>query len=348
MPQVRKQQYTKPIPEGAARTTMTIRRRGKDIIVPAVRFKGADGRSVSFPVVQSGKGAGAHYRAQSECYYGNVNGKPVKLLTNKSASETMLADLIRERDLGSVGRADPHLAHRKRPLSEHIDDFALELASRGSGAEHVEESVARVRRVLLDGCGFVRLADLDAAKAVRWVRSLQEGVEPEEVPPGRDSFTIQDIAALVGLKDFSVAALLKGLGYSSGRKGKRLRVGPDAVRALLEKRARGVSDATANHYRVSLRSFGRWLSVKAKRLPVNPFADLSKSPVLSQRHARRELPTDQIRLLLATAAASRRVFRGINGAQRCVLYATACGTGFRAGGLASTGIRKRASTRERV
>jgi hypothetical protein len=124
MPQVRKQQYTRPIPEGATRTKTTIRRRGKDIEVPAVRFKGTDGRMVTAPVVQSGKGAGTHYRAESVCYYGTVKGKPVKLLTNKSASETMLADLIREGDLGSVGRTDPHSSHRKRPLAEHIEAFA--------------------------------------------------------------------------------------------------------------------------------------------------------------------------------------------------------------------------------
>jgi hypothetical protein len=72
MPQVRKQQYTRPIPEGAKRTTMTIRRRGKDATVPAVRFKGTDGRMMTAPVVQSGKGAGTHYRAESAHYYGTV------------------------------------------------------------------------------------------------------------------------------------------------------------------------------------------------------------------------------------------------------------------------------------
>ncbi len=49
MPQVRKQEYTRPVPEGATRTKMTIRRRGKDIEVPAVRFKGTDGRMVTAP-----------------------------------------------------------------------------------------------------------------------------------------------------------------------------------------------------------------------------------------------------------------------------------------------------------
>jgi integrase len=39
--------------------------------------------------------------------------------------------------------------------------------------------------------------------------------------------------------------------------------------------------------------------------------------------------------LLATTRASTRTFRGLNGEARFALYAAACGTGFRAGGLAS-------------
>jgi len=45
MPQVRKQQYTKPIPPDATQTTMKVRRRGGDSTVPAVRFRGEDGRA---------------------------------------------------------------------------------------------------------------------------------------------------------------------------------------------------------------------------------------------------------------------------------------------------------------
>ena len=145
MPQVRKQQYTRPIPEGATRATMTIRRRGKDIGVPAVRFKGPDGRMVTAPVVQTGKGAGTHYRAQSECWYGTVRGKPVKLLGNKSASETMLADMVRDHERGSVGLTDPFAKAARVPLADHVASFELHLEAEGYNTFDKKQTANRVR-----------------------------------------------------------------------------------------------------------------------------------------------------------------------------------------------------------
>ena len=72
-----------------------------------------------------------------------------------------------------------------------------------------------------------------------------------------------------------------------------------------------------------------------KLLRENPFADVSPVKVVERRHALRELTGDEIRLLLTTAWNSTTVFRGLSGVDRAMLYATACGTGFRAGGLAS-------------
>jgi hypothetical protein len=128
VPDVRKQQYTKPIPEGAERTTVTVRRRGKDVVVPAIKVKveQRDGRmkTVSLPVVQSGKGAGTHHLAQGEHYYGTVKGKPVRLLTTKPASMRMLADLISGAEDLQVGVGDRFADHQNVPLAEHVEAFA--------------------------------------------------------------------------------------------------------------------------------------------------------------------------------------------------------------------------------
>src|SRR5262249_3165146 len=53
------------------------------------------------------------------------------------------------------------------------------------------------------------------------------------------------------------------------------------------------------------------------------------------RHDRRELTADELRLVLEAARTSLRSFRGLSGPDRFHLYATACGTGFRAAALAS-------------
>src|SRR5262249_1284587 len=56
---------------------------------------------------------------------------------------------------------------------------------------------------------------------------------------------------------------------------------------------------------------------------------------MDRRHDRRELAEEELHSLLAVTRASERMFRGLTGVDRFTLYATACGTGFRASALAS-------------
>src|SRR5262249_39104010 len=54
-----------------------------------------------------------------------------------------------------------------------------------------------------------------------------------------------------------------------------------------------------------------------------------------RRHDRRELEEEELRRVLSAAHKSERTLFGLTGWDRFHLYATACGTGFRASGLAS-------------
>jgi hypothetical protein len=65
MPRVFRQPYTRPIPEDATRTTVKVKRKGEEIEVPAVRFRGSDGKMTTAPVVEKGKQAGTHCRVKS-------------------------------------------------------------------------------------------------------------------------------------------------------------------------------------------------------------------------------------------------------------------------------------------
>ena len=101
----------------------------------------------------------------------------------------------------------------------------------------------------------------------------------------------------------------------------------EAVRELVSK---GRSVQTTNYYLSHLKSFCRWL-VKDRRTGENPVAHLEAGNAeVDRRHDRRELTADELRALLAAARASTRTFRGLTGWDRFHLYATACGTGFRA------------------
>jgi integrase len=101
------------------------------------------------------------------------------------------------------------------------------------------------------------------------------------------------------------------------------------------RRDRGISMTTSNQYLTHAKSFFIWL-VKERRIAINPIAHLEAgNNRLDRRHDRRELTEDELRRLLAAARASERVYRGLTGEDRFHLYATACGTGFRASALAS-------------
>ncbi|MCI0464470.1 MAG: site-specific integrase [Gemmataceae bacterium] len=118
-------------------------------------------------------------------------------------------------------------------------------------------------------------------------------------------------------------------------KGKKRRFPRATVEALQDRIGQGVSVGTVNQYIGHLKAFGRWL-VKRNRAAENPFASLEAgNEAVDRRHDRRELTADELRKLLSVTRDSERSFRGMVGPDRFHLYATACGTGFRASALAS-------------
>src|SRR5262249_2554456 len=117
--------------------------------------------------------------------------------------------------------------------------------------------------------------------------------------------------------------------------GKARRLPRATVAALLDRQGQGAGAQTRNYYRAHLRTFGNWL-VKDRRAGENPFRHLeAENTTTDRRHDRRELAADELCRVLQSARASPRPFRGLAGPDRFHLYATACGTGFRASALAS-------------
>jgi excisionase family DNA binding protein len=330
VPRVFRQQYTRPIPPEAVRVTI---KNKKDEPVPAVRFKGSDGRTITAPVVTKGKGAGRTCRVPSPNWYGRVNGERVTLCTNKEASETMLAGLIHKAALGKVGIADPFEEHRSRPLAEHLAEFAAAMRAKGDTAKHVELTLTRLRAAL-DGMKAALLADLDAGRAGDWLTALRADREPVALPEGQELFKLAEAAALLGVKPAAVSKSVQRNRLPATGKGKRRRFRRATVQELADRAARGASAETVNHHARALRAFGRWL-YRAKRWPANPFETLPLLNVAAdRRHDRRELDADELRRLLAVTRESARIFRGLSGPDRAALYLTACGTGFRVRALA--------------
>ncbi len=143
MARVFKKTYTRAIPEGAERVTAKSKK-GAD--VPAVRFKGEDGKWVVAPLTRSGD----RCRVQSPTWYGWMNGAAVPLCGNRDASEVMLADLVRQAARGEAGMVDPFEDNRKRSLTKHLDDFRVMLQSKGGDPRHVRQTIAHIE-AMLDG-----------------------------------------------------------------------------------------------------------------------------------------------------------------------------------------------------
>jgi len=297
-----------------------------------VRYLDADGRQVP-----KGTPGARKTKEKSKKWYGRVPGaaKPVSLCLNKSASEILLNELVKKAELGKAGIIDPYQEHHKRPLSEHLDDFHRELSARGNAPRYVELVISRLRS-LMAGCRFVFIGDLSASRAIDWLAQLRNRVRPHsELPLGQEWFTPKEAATFLGIKIGSVATAVRRHGLAADGAGKSRRFPRETVEALQERFAKGASIQTTNDYLSALKSFGRWL-VKDRRTGENPFEHLSGGNArVDRRHDRRELTADELRRLLAATRASDRNYRGLTGEDRFHLYAVACGSGYRASGLAS-------------
>ncbi len=276
-------------------------------------------------------------KEKSAKWYGRVpgNAKPVPLCRNKSAAEIMLNELVKKAELARAGIVDEFEPHRKRPLSEHLDDFHRELNARGNAPRYVELVISRLRS-LLTGCRFVFIGDLSSSRAIDWLAQLRNRVRHHaELSAGREWFTPSEAASLLGIKIGSVASAVRRHRLTAEGAGKSRRFPRETIEALQERFAKGASIQTTNDYLSALKSFGRWL-VKDRRTGENPFEHLSGGNVrVDRRHDRRELTAEELRRLLAATRVSERVYRGMSGWDRYHLYAVACGSGYRASGLAS-------------
>jgi excisionase family DNA binding protein len=275
-------------------------------------------------------------REESAKWYGRVPGavQPVPLCANKTAAQIMLNELVKKAELAKVGVVDPYEKARARPLLDHVKDFKAALEAKGDDPRHVALVVSRLK-ALLQGCGFVFLADLDGSRVQNWLLDLRRGRRPGPLPAGQVSFTPREAAAALGVGRGSVGEAVRRHGLAATGRGKARRYPRATVEALQDRLGRGASVETTNQYLGHVKAFCRWL-VRDGRAGNNPLMHLETGNVgVDRRHDRRELEAEELRRLLDVTRGSTRVFRGLAGADRYALYATACGTGFRAGGLAS-------------
>lgn len=325
MAKVFKQTYSRPMPPDATPTKV---KHGKKE-VPGVRFKGTDGRMTTARLTKDG----TRILLESATWYGRVKGSPVPLCTNKAAAETMLQEKIVEAERQAVGlptKADVDT----RTMDEHLADYRRHLESQDNTTEHVDQCMARVGKIVA-GCGFTRLADLDAGRVAEWLAS-QRGRQRKGPALDQDAYKVAEAAKLLSISPAGVRAAIRRFSLTPTSQGKATEIPRDIMAKLLTRGAgKGMSAQTSNHYHAAIRAFGIWLTVDGKRMQSDPFATLKRVNVkVDRRHDRRELSAEEVHLLLKAARSSKKRFRGLSGVDRCHIYAAATGTGLRARALA--------------
>jgi integrase len=300
---------------------------------PHVRMR-VRGRPVLFALTKDGRG---YLRPSKRWYFkvkdGNGIERRKKGFADLKATEQLAADTERKASRVRAGYTDPAEEHARRPLADHLTDYAAALEAKGGTAEHVRQTTGRIT-ALLKGCGFALSLDADAGKAAEWLNSLRRDAAPAELPDG-ESFTPGEAAKLLGISGAAVRAAVKRLNLPAAGNGKARTMPRATVEALVLNRAKGCGPETVNHYVRAVRGFFRWL-VKAKRLGSNPLESLTLvNAAADVRRARRELAADELRRLFDAARTSARSYRGLAGADRYMLYLVAAGTGFRANALAN-------------
>ena len=92
---------------------------------------------------------------------------------DKKATEQLAARLEREAAQRKTGLIDRHAEHRKRPLSEHLEEWEQALIAKGTTPHHA--TVQRTRAgAVLDGCGFRFWPEISASKAQEFVADLRK------------------------------------------------------------------------------------------------------------------------------------------------------------------------------
>ncbi len=297
-----------------------------------IRYLNAQSQRVS-----KGTPGAKRVRQKSKTFWGrcaDANGKvrPVALCDDADAADAMLAEMKQRAKREARGDIDPFEDHRKRPLTEHVEDFRKFLESKANTVEHVALTVNRVSAAF-NGCELKCLADLNAGRVANWLaeqRKPKTDIEQDLLPKMRE------------LRDAGKS--LQAIANTLNAKGNQTRCGESwtlaGVRRVLRSEkadniVAGLSIASSNHHLVALKSFGSWL-VKDRRSPENPFAHLSRlNAQVDVRHERRALTPDELSRTIQAAERSDKSFRGANGSTRAMLYRMAAMTGLRADELAS-------------
>ncbi len=263
----------------------------------------------------------------------NPKRQRVKLCVDKDAAKEQLRKLIDAQDRRAAGLVDYH-SQTNQPLGPMIDDFQKHLTASGRTKDYIETMIGRIEKPF-DGCGFLRLVDIDCGAVEQWLyrqRTIEQNTTPRNIKG--TAKTYQEIADRFGVSITTVTYWRrKGAPIIPRRKNDLAAI---AKWHSLFTKPTTIGSTTSDHYVTALKRFGSWLVKPAKRAATNPFSDLDKLNDSSDiRKHRRVLNEADFSKLITATTNSERAFRGLSNVDRVMVYLLASYTGLRAGEIAS-------------
>jgi integrase len=194
MGSVFKKAVTRPLPPGAevvehVRKVTTRRADGTKVVEGIVervaRWRDGKGKTRTAPLT-TGRDGTDRIRDESSTYfarYRDGNGAVVEVPTgcrDESAARQILAELERKAERVRAGLLTPAEARIAEQLTtrigSHVESYLISLEASGVTAKHVRES-RRILTSVLEGCGFLSLADLERSPVEQWLnRRRSEGL----------------------------------------------------------------------------------------------------------------------------------------------------------------------------
>jgi integrase/recombinase XerD len=121
---------------------------------------------------------GQKVRRKSKKWWGKYRDssqvvRRVPLATDKAAAQAMLNELVKKAERKAAGLSTEFDEHLKRPITEHIKEFAQFLRDKGSSKDHVERTERKVRCILADAKAG-KITEISASRVQGYLGKLRE------------------------------------------------------------------------------------------------------------------------------------------------------------------------------
>ena len=193
----------------------------------------------------------------------------VPLSEDKAAAQQLLARIISDLERGRHGLVDPYAEHRKRLLTEHVEDYREDMRNREVSPAQVKQVCSRILRVL-DLAGLKVTADITPAKVQAAIAHLRRA---ENRSAQTCNFYLQSVKQFCRWLvretrlETNPIAYLQGSNVKLDRRHDRRNLPPDQLAALIEAaHTGGVVRKMAGPDRAMLYSVSAFTGLRASEL----------------------------------------------------------------------------------